>query len=100
MDTLMILEAGKNQYFYIWMLFTDALGRLHPIHHGHDDIHQDQIGPDLFTELDGFRSIRGLAHEGNIRYSDQHPGDDIMDMSMVVHNENTNESFCIHICII
>src|SRR6266498_332404 len=96
MDALMILKAGENQYFEIRMFLTDARGRLHPVHHRHDDIHQDQVGLDLFAKSDGLGTVGCLTDDRDIGYSDQYSGDDFMDMPMIVYHENADGSFCAH----
>ena len=78
----------------------NAFRRLHPIHDGHDYIHEHEVGLGLFAKLDRFRTVCGLTRDRNIRYSDQHPGDDVMNMPMIIDNKHTNGSFCTHICII
>src|SRR5437867_1735654 len=96
----MILKAGENQYFYVRILVMDAFGSLHPVHHGHDNIHEDQVESDVFTKPDGLRTVGCLADNTNIRNSNQHPCNNVMDVPMIVHDENTNGSIRTHTRII
>ena len=41
MNAFVILKTGEHYDLEIWIFLTDALGRLHPIHHRHDNIHED-----------------------------------------------------------
>ncbi|MNY20685.1 hypothetical protein D3C86_1541840 [compost metagenome] len=42
---------------------VDLADGFEPVHLGHLDVHEDEVGGELFGELDGHLAIRGLADD-------------------------------------
>ena len=47
-------------------------GRLHAVHAGHDEIHGDEVGPQLLGELDRLTAGAGHADDADARVGLQH----------------------------
>jgi len=54
-------EAAENDDRDLWMFSADDSRRLDSLHHGHFEVHQDQVWSQLIDHAYGFLSVDGFA---------------------------------------
>ena len=96
-NALVILEAGQDQYLRVRAALVDYPGSLNPIHHRHDDIHQDDIGLILLAQGDTFLAISALSNQPDIGRLGHDRLNYPVNLKMVVDKDNANGSFSCHV---
>jgi len=60
-DNLFLSHSRAHHHLRVGVLGTNRFERLQTVHFGHGDVHEHQVGLELFVEFDGFASVRCLA---------------------------------------
>jgi len=67
--------------------FDDLLRRLDPVHPGHTEIHDHDVGPTSFGERDGRFAVGCLADDADVRRAEEREPEAFPDDLMVVGDE-------------
>ena len=79
---------GEEDDFRLRQVMLDKAGGLEAADDGHGDIHEDEIGPELFSEVDGVATVGGLGNDLDVHVGLEEFDDGFSDDLAVVHDEN------------
>jgi hypothetical protein len=86
-DVLVQVERGEDDDPHRRLRGQDALGRLEPVHLGHPDIHQHDVGPVLQRRRDRLPAVRGLGHHRDAGRAQDQP-ETASDQRLVVRDDH------------
>ena len=69
-------------------LFSEDLGRLQPVHAGHADVHDHDLGLAPLGERDGRGSVRSLSDHADMRRARKRKPEPLANDLVVVHDQN------------
>ena len=77
LDDLQVVRAGERDHARARDELADAAGGLDPVHDGHRDVHQDDVGHQVDAERDRLAAVGGLADDLEVpalgEHRAQHP---------------------------
>jgi len=81
------IVVAKHDDLNLGVQASDFAGRLEAIHHGHSDIHQDDVGFQFASLDDGFVTILCLATDFDVLGSEQQQSTDTAQDRLLIVND-------------
>lgn len=82
---IVLQHAGQRNDLHIGKFFAYVLNCRDAIHHGHDQVHQDDLRMQFADLLDPLRSVRRLAHDLQIWIERKKHAQPLTDYAVIVH---------------
>jgi peptidoglycan/LPS O-acetylase OafA/YrhL len=89
-DVVVVLEGGEHEDLHAGEIVVggDAAGRLDPVHHGHPDVHEHDVGAGAAGQVDGLPAVEGLADDVDVRLGVEDQPEARPDQGLVVGEQH------------